>query len=73
MKNYALAYNDLEKIARQIVVAFMMFIATTYLVCTIAYDEFLVSLQLGICFNILCSPVYYYCFGDEYEWKMKKY
>ena len=73
MKNYAMAYDDLDKIARQIVVAFLMFLVTTYMVCLIAFDEFIEDIKMGICFNIVLSPVYYWSFGDEYEWKLKKY
>ena len=72
-KNYALAYKDLDKIARPIVVMFLLFLVTTYMVCLIAYEEFLDSLKTGICLNILLTPFYYYCFGDEEEWKLKKY
>ena len=68
-----MAYKDLEKIARPIVCMFLLFLTTTYMVCLIAYEEFLDSMKTGACLNVVLSPVYYYCFGDEDEWKLKKY
>ena len=71
-KAYAKAYDDMEKIARQIVIGFMLFLAMTYSICTHSYNEWLESLKMGVIFNMLLSPVYYHYFGDRREWKFKK-
>ena len=59
-----MAYRDIEKVARQIVLGFGMFLVGTYTICLHSYEEFLHSLQLGVGFNIMLSPLYYSYFGD---------
>ena len=71
-KSYELAYREIDKVARQIVVGFMLFLTVTFVVCKTNYEAFLESLQLGIVFNLLCSPIYYHYFGDRNEYKFKK-
>ena len=68
-----MAYKDLDKVARQIVVAFLMFLGMTYTFCLEGYESFLECLKMGVVLNIICSPVYYYFFGDEHEFKLKRY
>ena len=71
-KGYELAYREIDKIARQIVVGFMLFLMVTFAVCKTSYEEFLLSLQLGMIFNLCISPIYYHYFGDRDEFKFKK-
>ena len=73
LKAYKMAYKDLDKIARNIAVAFMMFIGMTITFCLESYDPFLDCLKKGFVLNIMCSPIYYYIFGDEKEFKLKRY
>ena len=68
-----MAYRDLNKIARQIVLGFFLFLFGTFaVILNIDVDRFLESLKIGVLFNVVMSPVYYHYFGDRHEFKFKK-
>ena len=56
-KGALLSYRDMDKKARQIVMGFIMFLITTYLVCWINYDKFLEIVVRGICAGALVFPL----------------
>ena len=71
-RSYELAWKDIDKYVRKIVLGFILFLMFTYAACKINYDAFLESMQLGFYLNVLLSPVYYRNFGDETEFKFKQ-
>ena len=64
-------YRDVSKIARQIVLGFLIFLCFTYVICLSHYDEFVDGMFLGVLFNIAMCPIYYKYFGDSNEFKFK--
>ena len=71
-KRYESTYREVEKIARQIVLGFLLFLLATYTICKSHYDAFIDSMYLGVVFNIAMCPIYYKYFGDENEFKFKQ-
>ena len=70
-KSYALTYKEMEKVARKIVLCFIVFLGTTWIVCLAEYDRFLVCLMKGVLVDIVVVPLLSMHYGDESKYKFK--
>ena len=70
-KAYASAYKSFEKIARKIVVCFIVFLIITLVVCWTDYEDFLVCLMKGALIDIIVIPLVHLHYGDETKYKFK--
>ena len=68
---YMIAYKDLDRHARRIVVAFIMFICITVSICVIDFEAFCDVIIKGLLVNLIIIPALCWHYGDEKKYKFK--
>jgi hypothetical protein len=67
-RNHKLVYEDLDKRARQIVLAFFMFLGFTYAILKISYDGFSECLIRGLVLSCVAIPVAHLHYSSPYKY-----
>ena len=64
-------YKSFDKIARKIVVCFIVFIIVTLVICMTDYEDFLLCLMKGAMIDIIIVPVVHWHYNDDTKYKFK--
>ena len=70
-KSYLQAYFELEKVARQIAVGFIIFLTATLSFAVAEYELFYESILKGGVVALLAVPIAHWHYGDEFNYKFK--
>ena len=61
----------MDKIARQVVLGFILFLVITYVCCMHEYERFLVCLMKGALVDIIIVPLMHLHYNDPKKYKFK--
>ena len=68
---YESVYKSFDKIARKIVVCFIVFIIVTLVICMTDYEDFLLCLMKGAMIDIIIVPAVHWHYNDDTKYKFK--
>ena len=57
IRSYKLVYDDMDKRARQIVLAFLMFLGFTFVILKLSFDGFYECLVRGLALSVIVLPL----------------